>query len=95
MYYYYKEINKKNLLQNNFDDIYISLICFIMLITSGGHIKDVLFKLGIVYNTYKTYYIKGAALILSLYQSYFCSNKYWTRERLKESVIEDFKIIYG
>ena len=95
MWYYYDNIKKNIFLKNDFDDIWICMVCFIMLISAGGHINDILYYMGISYKTFKKYYNKGAALSLSLYSSFFCSKSYWNADRLKNSVVDDFKIIYG
>lgn len=93
--YYYKEIDKEIILFNNFNNIWISLLCFVMLFVNGGNMKCLLFMFGISYNTFIKYVRRGGGLVLLLYQSWFCSEQYWTKQRLMDSIIEEYTIIFG
>ena len=93
--YYYKEIDKEIIFYNDFDNIWTSLLCFVMLFVNGGNMKALLYLFGVTYNTFIKYVRRGGGLVLFFYQSWFCSSNYWTKQRLMDSIIEEYTIIKG
>ena len=80
---------------NDRDLIFQSVAVLNHLCYNGVDYQEGCFYFGISHNTLKKLFLQGIALSKYFYINYFQTSKFWTYQKLQDTVFPEFRILFG